>query len=74
MQRDFTKGEKSKLTEDPELYPDTKPKPFRITPLMQQMIDDMVFAGLYLNDSEALRAAVLLLHEQKQPYFKKGAE
>ena len=62
------------MTEDPELYPDTKPKAFRVTPLMQQLIDDLVFSGLYLNDSAAIRAAILLLHEKKQPYFKRGAE
>lgn len=62
------------MTEEPEIYPDTKPKAFRVTPLIQQMIDDMVYAGLYIDDSEALREAVRSLHEKKKTYFKKGGE
>jgi hypothetical protein len=59
------------LATDSPPYPDTKPRAFRFTPLMESMLDDLVQAGLYLNDSEAVRAAVLLLYESKSGYCQK---
>ncbi len=53
-------------------YPDTKPKSTRLPPRLEEMIDELVKAGLFLNGAEVIREGIRDTYHKYQTQLKGG--